>query len=149
MYTFDQLSEAINNFKKQHGEWPTVVISNDFWEAYPHKIAELSKKGVDITVSEVPHFKGFYFTGIPRTDEQTIGTVRDLQEQAQTLIDQGKGDWPVRFLPHDARVYLQIKLCPIIPGQAPLEGLELHSHYADAPEGEHVLILFGQDRLED
>ena len=149
MYSFDQLSEAIQTFKDQHGGWPTVVVSSDFWEEHAHKIADLSNKGVDITVSDTPHFKGFYFTNIPRTHEDTINTVRDLKEQVETLIDQGKGHWPVRFLPQDARVYLQIRLCPIIPGQAPVEGLELHSHYADAPEGEHVLVLFGQDTFDE
>jgi|GEM_PF-4601898 len=75
MYSFDQLSEAINKFKQQHGRWPTVVISSDFWEQHAHHIADLSSKGVDVTVSDVPHFKGFYFTNIPRTDEKTINTV--------------------------------------------------------------------------
>ena len=149
MYSFDKLSEAVGTYKEQHGEWPTVVISSDFWEQHAHGIADLSNKGVEITVSEGPYIKGFYFANIPRTDEKTINTVRDLKEQAQKLIDEGLGHWPVKFLPHDARVYLQIKLCPIIPGQAPAQGLELHSHYADAPEGEHVLILFGQDTFDE
>lgn len=53
MYSFDQLVEAVNNFKDQHGSWPTVNISKDFWEEHADEIADLSQKGVDITVVPV------------------------------------------------------------------------------------------------
>lgn len=73
----------------------------------------------------------------------TISTLDELKEQVDQLVSEGKGHWPVKYLPHDANCYLQIKLCPIIPGQAPFEGLELMPDFADAPEGEHILMLVG------
>lgn len=149
MYPFKRLIEAVNRYKEQHKSWPTVTISRDFWNAYADEIADLAGKGVDITVVDDPYIRGFYFTNTSKADGGTVDTLYDLKEQVENLIDDGKGHWPVRFLPHDARVYLQIKLLAIIPGSAPVEGLELRHDFADAPEGEHILVLVGQDDMED
>lgn len=148
MNAFERLTSQINQFKQKHDIVPSVTVSHSFWEQYAHQIADLSDQGIGITVTPDLASAESFLLAYPNDQHPTIDSLYDLKDEVDRLIDQGKGHWPVKFLPYDANVYLQIKLCPIVPGKEPVEGLQLQSDFADAPEGEHVLVLFGQDKLE-
>ncbi|SMO72460.1 hypothetical protein [Fodinibius sediminis] len=143
MKSITQLREAINSFIDAHGSKPAIKISKAYWEDNASEIAMLSKEGYDIVVTEELESRKSFHVGPSPNLYPTVNTLNDLKEQVDRLIEEGKGHWPVKYLPHDANCYLQIKLCPIIPGNAPFEGLELMSGFADAPEGEHILMLVG------
>ncbi|MGD8749764.1 MAG: hypothetical protein PVI44_14975 [Balneolaceae bacterium] len=150
MESFEKLQQRIQNYHEEHGLYPQVKVSEKFWEKYAYEIAELAGKGIDIRViGNLWQEESFIIENPQHQNHETINTVFDLWKQAGKLIAEGKGEWPVRFQPHDARVYLRVKLCPIVPGKAPSEGLELFPDFAGAPEGEHVLVLFGEDDDSD
>jgi hypothetical protein len=44
----------------------------------------------------------------------------------------------------EADAYIPIQLYAIIPGEPPMEGMDLFEDFTDAPEGEHILVITGE-----
>lgn len=148
MKSIDRLREQAEDFLNRNGVPPALKVSPQFWKKHPHELSALANKGYNIEVLDELQSETNFMLVYPSNQHPTIENLIDLRDQANKLIAEGKGHWPVHFLPHDAECYLQIKLCPIIPGQEPAEGLQLRPDFASAPEGEHILVLFGQDDIE-
>jgi len=138
--TFEQLQQQVTKFKQEHERWPKVRISPDFWERNADGIARLSRQGIPITVDENIRLENTFLLETVDKAGHRIDTIADLKAYADKLVEEGKGDWPVRIMPSDTNTYHKLNFYAIIPGEAPGEGAELFPSFAGTPEGEFILV---------
>lgn len=141
MEPIDNLLDAVNNYFHDHGKYPKVIISREFWEEHPHEIAKLDKEGIEIEVKENLQFRTFYLEKEERV--QQITTLADLKKRVDELVSEGKGYWKILAMPPDANVFLPVNIFPIIPGQDPEEHILEFESIAGDPESEYIRFIIG------
>lgn len=142
--SFDLLLECIKNYYHNHGYYPKVRISIDFWEEYAHEIADLAEKNISINVVDNIRSSHSFLLEKAVKNETIIDTLSDLKSLIDRWIQEGKGSWPIRSMAVNADIYVPIQLHAIIPGEAPPKGLELMADFPGAPDGEHILVVTGE-----
>lgn len=141
MKPFELLLDRINQFEENEGYLPKVRISRAFWNEYAHEIADLAKD--DISINVVDSIRGPHSFLLEKASEKSleIDTLFDLKQMVDKWVGQGKGHWPVRCMSMDDDIYIPIQLYAIVPGEAPLDGLELFTEFWGAPSAEHILVI--------
>lgn len=141
--SFDLLLERINDFYLNQGYYPKVRISKAFWEEYAHEIADLAKDSISINVVDNLRSRHSFLLEEVDMEEAKIYTLNELRDRVDRWVMEGKGSWPVHCMATDDDVYVPIQLYAILPGEAPMEGLELMADFPGAPDGEHILVVTG------
>lgn len=141
MSLIDDLLEAINIYYQEHGHYPQVEISQPFFDDHAWDIDKLSKDGISVRVVDKLYFRSFNLIGA--TKGQNIDTLHELKKLVDKMVSEGKGHWPVRGIPPDAKVFLPIHLYPIIPGDDPAEHDLENEITAGHPESEYIRIIMG------
>lgn len=140
-FSIDLLRERINDFYHNEGYYPKVRISKAFWEQFAHEIADLAKDNISINVVDNIRSRHSFFLEKANDKSPEIDTLLDLKKVVDKWVGQGKGHWPTRCMSMDDDIYIPIQLYAIVPGEAPMDGLELFEEFWGAPEAEHILVV--------
>lgn len=141
MKPVDNLLEAVKTFYHEHGKYPDVEVSSEFFDEYAWDIDKLSKDGITVRVVDKLHFRSFNL--LSPSKGQEINTLDDLKRIVNNLVNEGKGHWPIRGIPPDSHVFLPIHLYPIIPGDDPSEHDLENEITAGHPKSEYIRIIMG------
>ena len=144
MKSIEHLRKKHATHKDKHGKYPTVRISKGFWEENADVIAELSNQGIDINVDDRILLKNTFLLGDIEKAGTTVDTVKDLKKLVDQMVEDGKGDWPLRNMPPDTNSYHKLRFYTIVPGEEPYEGLQLFPSFWGAPKAEHILVQIGE-----
>ncbi|NGP88590.1 hypothetical protein [Fodinibius halophilus] len=143
MGNFKRLVRSIKAHKEEHGNHPKVRVSRKFWANHSKNLEKLSDQGIKIEVDDAILLDDTFLLDVEQEKEYKAETIKDLKKIIDKLVDEGKGNWPVRNMPMNTDTYHNVELYTIVPGEAPYTGLELIPSHEGAPDGEHVLLQMG------
>lgn len=115
-----------------------------FWEHNAHEISKLAKDNIKINVVDSILGRHSFLLEDVAGKGFEIDTLMNLKGKVDKWVDEGKGSCPVRCMATEADTYIPIQPYAIVPGEAPMEGIDLFKNFTGSPDGEHILVITGE-----